>query len=610
VALATTIAAAVAVIAAGVWAGAACAAAPVPGAPAGRCLTASACAVGDTVQDADAIDGTAATSDAEYHDLVAATLPEAGDAFTIWVHRKGGPIQLKAVLHGAQQERQSDWGAPEDYEWCSMGRYERAELGHGITIVRGGKQNHPAPRIDCIVLSPDPAAHPQGMKADGGKELPPEAPDPSVAPTIAEAQINWDKTVGRMVPSIWGVNDCEVVDAQAAASPGYQSFLGSLRPTLIRVHDSDLTEKWTDPETRTWRAEEIKAGFAASTGFGNARIVLCVPSWPGWLAEQSDGTLTPEGEAEFVKLVGQLVRVMRDEVRRPVAYWELLNERDEQFEKLGKLDALWRLLNRLFAEIKRQDPEAKAGGPAFTWPRPLWVESFLKVCGPQVDFVTWHNYASGDIYDPNESVFERVDALTAQARYVKDAVAKAIPDRRVECFLDEYNIKWSWDPIERRHGNNVGAVFQACLLRRLGLLGIDGVMVWHSKGGAYGLIDSDNTVRLTGRLYQMGSRCLVGSMAETSIQWEKNVELLAVRRADGIRSVLLINRANHTVILRGAGELGFAAAAPAMIRLAADGLTLARWKQELAGDELRLPGYSVTLVTDDRAVSGLLREAD
>jgi hypothetical protein len=225
-----------------------------------------------------------------------------------------------------------------------------------------------------------------------------------------------------------------------------------------------------------------------------------------------------------------------------------------------------------------------------------------------VDFVSWHNYASGSIYDSNEHVLNRTDALADQARYIKGAVAKATAGRKVECFLDEYNIKWVWEPMERRHGNNVGAVFQACVLRRLGLLGLDGVTVWDSRGGAYGLFDDG--VRLTGRLYQLGSRCLVGAMADVSVQGDKDIELIAVQRADGIRSVLLINRANHTVIAKGAAKLGVSAATPTMVRIASDGLSLPQWKQELVGYELRLPGYSVTLVTGNASVSKLVEKTN
>ncbi|MCF7674997.1 MAG: hypothetical protein K9M97_06615 [Akkermansiaceae bacterium] len=577
----------------------------LPGAPTGVLLAGSACAATDElVDDAEALGGKAATASGAYQPLVRVKPPVEGEAFTVWVHRKSGPIQLKTLVNGDQQEKGWNWDQPGSYEWCNMGRFNRPDLGDGIVVIRADGQDKP--RIDCVVLSSDAAAHPKGMKADGSKELPPEAPDASLAPTITTVTIDWSKTAGKMTAAIWGVNDCEVKNS-GSITPGFEAFLASLKPTLVRIHDAGLANDWTDPKTRTWRTEQIKAGFDASTGYGSARIILNIPAWPDWLPAQADGTLTPAGEDEFVKLVGRLVVVMREQVKHPVAYWELLNEKEDQFEKIGKAQWLWNLHNRLFAEIKKQDPSAKVGGPAFTWPKPVWVEGFLKGCGQNVDFVTWHNYASGDIFDSNESVFARADALTDQARYIKEAVDQATAGRKVECFLDEYNIKWAWEPMERRHGNNVGAVFQACVLKRMALLGLDGVTVWHAKGGAYGLVDNDDTIRRTGRLYQLGSRCLVGTMAEAKAEEEKDLELIAVKRDDGVRSVLLINRADHTVIVRGAGKLGLNAEAPTLVRIAADGVSLLRAQQELAGDGLRLPGYSVSLLTGDASVVALVK---
>ena len=99
-------------------------------------------------------------------------------------------------------------------------------------------------------------------------------------------------------------------------------------------------------------------------------------------------------------------------------------------------------------------------------------------------------------------------------------------------------------------------------------------------------------------------------MADASAQDNKDIELIATTRADGIRSVLLINRANHSVIVNGASKLDVSAAAPTMMRIASDGVSLPQWKQELAGDVLRLPGYSVTLVTGDASVAKLVEKTN
>ena len=105
-----------------------------------------------------------------------------------------------------------------------MGRYKRTEIAQGITIIRGAKQKAPDPRIDCIVFSSNAKTHPKGLVADGGKELPPEAPDSSLPATSAKVSVDWNKTVGTKTPSLWGFNDYEVLHPEVA-SPAYQAFL-------------------------------------------------------------------------------------------------------------------------------------------------------------------------------------------------------------------------------------------------------------------------------------------------------------------------------------------------------------------------------------------------
>ena len=80
----------------------------IPGAPTGVLLSATACAASEVVNDADAMGGKAVTSGGDYSSLIDAKLPETGEAFTSWAHRKGGPIQLKAVVNGAQKEKKWD----------------------------------------------------------------------------------------------------------------------------------------------------------------------------------------------------------------------------------------------------------------------------------------------------------------------------------------------------------------------------------------------------------------------------------------------------------------------------------------------------------------------
>jgi xylan 1,4-beta-xylosidase len=163
-----------------------------------------------------------------------------------------------------------------------------------------------------------------------------------------------------MTPFIWGVNDYEILDPENAADPAYQQILSTLKVPLVRIHHAAFSNRWTNPETRSWDVEKINAGFAASTGFKNSRIMMNVSHWPEWISNQP--ILTPAQEDEFARLCGQLVKVLRDDVKRPVAYWEMTNELDNTYEKAGKLDDLWRCSTRSRSKSARLIPVLRSAG--------------------------------------------------------------------------------------------------------------------------------------------------------------------------------------------------------------------------------------------------------
>ena len=317
----------------------------------------------------------------------------AGSAFKIWVRHKFGPIALKGTKNGNESELNWLYESPQVWTWSDMGTYERAALGNSIVLMRQAQNADPNPQIDAVVFAPDTV-----------RPLPPFEPDENAAPLTIRAEIAWDKVAGKMAPEMWGVNDYEILNPQDAANPELQRVLAQIRFPLIRIHAGGFSDAWTNAATRDWDHEKIKAGFAASTGYGDAKIMMNIASWPGWL--QGGNYLPPEKVDEFVALVGKLVVILRDEVKHPIALWELPNEKEDEYEKRGKLDELWSLFNKLSAEIKKQDPNAKVGGPAMSWPNPVWVDGFFKNCAPSADFISWHSYGFGSIYDSNESLFE------------------------------------------------------------------------------------------------------------------------------------------------------------------------------------------------------------
>jgi xylan 1,4-beta-xylosidase len=541
-----------------------------------------------TVDDAEASGGKAVSASRAWGSIAYAPLPAGPKYFQVWVRHKHGPLLVKSSIAGKHKDLRWIRSNPTKLTWSDGGTFTREAIGDGILIARNDKKGGPEAEVDAIVLAP-------------AKPLPPmpvSTPDDNAAPKVVQATIQWNQTVATMRPEMWGFNDFELRDPEKANQPAYQKLLSELHPAIIRIHHGDIVGSWTNAQTRTWNIEKIKAGVNASTGYKGAKIMLNIAKWPKWLS--NGPTLSPAEEDEFAKLVGDLVRITRD-INFPVAYWEVPNEYERGYEKAGKINDLWRLWHKMAAEIRRADPQARVGGPALSSPETRWIEGFLKNCGQSADFLTWHNYATGDIYTSNAAIFARPAAIAKIAAETRALVQKWVPNRKMELFMTEHNIKWVWDPIEPRHSNNVGTVFHASMIRNLALTangqGIDGMMMWHVKGAAYGIIAGNNTPFPPYHLFRWGTSYLSGNIAVHSSSDESSLEVLPVVRADKTRSLLLIVKADRRVTIP-AGAALFPTSASQVVR--AQRVDAQGYSEQLdmpKAGTWTLPGYSVTLLT-------------
>jgi hypothetical protein len=165
---------------------------------------------------------------------------------------------------------------------------------------------------------------------------------------------------------------------------------------------------------------------------------------------------------------------MRDDVKRPRRYWEVINELEGTYEKAGNSMRCGAFTTRRRRRFAKPIPTPKSGGAAFTYAKPSWIEGFLQNCD-DVQFLSWHNYGTGDLYQTNEKLFSGVDTnVGALAKGALDAVQKFGKGRKLETFLTETNVKYTWDPYERRHQNQVGSLFHALVVKKMAELGVTG----------------------------------------------------------------------------------------------------------------------------------------
>lgn len=352
-------------------------------------------------------------------------------------------------------------------------------------------------------------------------------------------EIDWDKEAYVLTKQHWSVNDYEILHPNKVAQTGLSDYTQKISPAIIRIHQAQIADKWSDDILHTWNYERIAASFnAAHETYGDAVVLLNpICRWPKWLTTKEG--LTEEQADKLVKMCHDLAVFIKQYPEWNIGYWEILNEGEQYWEDNDILTQYWNLFNRIAITVKEVLPEIKVGGPALTWPKPTWLLSFLDCCGKNIDFISWHNYGSGNPEVLTSQILsESISAMAKHAAYVRQECTKRGLD--VEYFLTEYNVQWVWTPFDIRHANNEGAVFQASVINHLAPL-TDAICVWHLKGHSYGLIDDNNAIRATGQLYLWGNKYLTGSVKKYTSN-NQQIEAIPIVNDNGSKAILLINK--------------------------------------------------------------------
>ena len=188
---------------------------------------------------------------------------------------------------------------------------------------------------------------------------------------VVDIQIDWNNPIAEINKFHWGINDEKLSDPGSGLGvqdAGYNELFTQLEPGFIRIHHANLVNNYTDATTRTWNKEKITTAFLAAEAYSNATIMFNLVWWPDWMATPSK-PLPSENREEFLQLTKDLVTIFQ-EIGFEVDYWELLNEREEIYEKADVLNDLWYLIDGMMDAIHEVDPDAKVGDqPSLTQKR-------------------------------------------------------------------------------------------------------------------------------------------------------------------------------------------------------------------------------------------------
>ncbi len=550
-------------------------------------------------------------------------LAEVAGPVTLWIRYRGGPVQLKTVVDGQQIARDWSWDKPEVLKWRKLGVYETSELGTKVLFIRG-KADGPV-AIDCIAYKTvkteeeevgDVPQNPgeagidkEATRGDAGT-LPSASPDSGLPLQIVPLSVDWSTVEHDLPQELWGVSLFRIVHPVDSGDQNYVDWLATLNPVLVRVHSGEMTRRWWNADAEQWDKEAMRASFEPHRQFlekPNLKLMICAPyDWPASVRnEAQDGKyLAPDRYDAGRQNFRDLLTILIDDLSLPVTHLELTNEWDNTYDKLDKLDELWPLVRMLADEARDIAPGLQVGGPAFTYPKPTWIHDLLDVAGEQIDFISWHSYASGQRTTSNEAVMARVAEIADEATLV----LQELNDRGltgVESYVTEFNVQWTWQPYERRHANSIGAAFQASLVLELAESGVDGGAVWHAMGNAYGLVDDSGSRRATGQLYLWANRYAYGQVAVFRLtgevdhaepfELERRLAVAPVTMPDGERTLFLVNQtAGPMRLSRTAEDIMDGNSNLRRLSITAEGAEVA----DMAPDEaVELPGYSVLLLT-------------
>ena len=436
--------------------------------------------------------------------------------------------------------------------------------------------------------------------------------------------IDW-KMVEGSTTSGFGLNAFQGFRPDSANDWTYQSNMSFMNPGFIRFHngsameDARTSDGLIDTARRTWDIGKVQAGLAASIstfGSDQPQRMLNIPTWPAWMDANNDGFLDRDQVNNFAQLCADLVKIVNVDLRLNVKYWEVTNEKDDQYftqfrtnggwgglkdaSQPDRLNELVDIYNAAAVAMKRADPTIMVGGPALARAdlQPFYIP-FIQGTVNNLDFFTYHVYATGSASTPDADVYKSTEVIGSHTASIVQALKNASPNRYIPAMLDEYNISWTWETRDPRMTNHKGVVFDALSIARALKNGAAATFAWNEKDGIYGKMDDQKQLRPAGTFFHLVNTFLEGDRVASTTTHESAVTTLAVKN-DALqqKSYMIINHSSNPQRI----QVNFTGWQPAQQRLdeyslSASGYTAKSLRWDDISQGMIVPADSVTLVT-------------
>ena len=481
----------------------------------------------------------------------AATPRDLTGKVKLWVHRRGGSVQLKTQVGDVQTAHGWDYGDESAFTWREMGEFEASQLGDSLLLIRG--EGGAAVDIDAVALG-----------AESVLELEALLPPLPVVPLTVDSQ-----KPGRLVTRAhFGLNGFSALDPVTTQNPKYLANLRYMNPGLFRIHNSGMLDDgakspsgWIDATHKKWMAPRILAALAPLRDLPT-KIVLNINTWPAWMDADGDGRLDLDQHLAYAELCADLVKLVNaPSAGKPILWWEITNEMDDRYhrsffeaKKADLLPELVAIYLKCAQAMRTADPRIKTGAPSSTNSYNMdFHQRFIAATAANLDFYSMHLYLTGQRDTPDKEIFARAEAPAYPLSSVRTMLNEASPKRKIELWLNEYNINWDWSQQDARMTDWRSAVWDAAFCFACLNAGADATAAWNECDGAYGKTASDHLRRPAAESFHALNAILPGRQLPANLAAPKTdgLQVLAIQRKNGTRALLLLNIGPRTRSLSG-----------------------------------------------------------
>ena len=385
--------------------------------------------------------------------------------------------------------------------------------------------------------------------------------------------VNWNALKGKVTGLQFGLNAYQGCRSQNFNNSAYSSNIAYMNPGFIRFHnfgslsDSSNDDGLINTANRTWDANKIKKALTSSVqtfGTNQPQRMINIPTWPAWMDADQDGFLDSDQFDNYAALCAALVKIVNKDNNFSVNYWEVTNEKDDQYftqfytnngygglidpTKPDRLNELITIYNKAAVAMKQVDPTIKIGGPAIARAdlQQFYVP-FIQGTVSNLDFFTYHCYATGSASTYDSDVYNFTNGMASYTKSIVQALKKASPNRTIPAILDEYNISWTWTTYDPRMSNNKGTVFDALGIVKAIANGASAILAWNEKDDIYGKTSGQDVLRPSAYLFYLLNNFLIGDRATATTSDDTAVVPFAVNSsAAGYKSYLIINRSSKS----------------------------------------------------------------